>query len=55
VRIRLVAILSSLIVAATATLPAVADAPAQRPTFVRLSENGPPFLAYDGGPDFDPR
>jgi hypothetical protein len=55
VRIRLVGILSSAVVAAAVALPAVADAPAQRPTFVRLSEQGPAFLAYDGGSSFDRR
>jgi len=54
-RMRFVAGLASLVVAAAVALPATADSPARRPTFVRLSENGPAFLAYDGGPDFDPR
>lgn len=54
-RLRLVGILLSAVVAAAATLPAVADAPAQRPTFLRLSEQGPAFLAYDGGASFDRR
>jgi hypothetical protein len=54
VRLRLVGILSSVVVAA-ATLPAIADAPAQRPVFVRLSENGPAFVNYDGDAFFDRR
>lgn len=52
-RLRLAGILLSVVVAAAATLPAIADAPAQLPVFVRLSEQGPAFLAYDGGPSFD--
>jgi hypothetical protein len=55
VRIGLVGMLLSAVVAAGATLPAIADAPAQRPTFVRLTETGPAFLSYDGGPSFDRR
>jgi hypothetical protein len=54
VRVRLFSVLLSAVVAGAATLPAVADAPAQQPTFVRLSEKGPAFLNYDGGASFDP-
>jgi hypothetical protein len=56
-RLRVVVLLSSAVVATgtAVTLPAVADAPAHRPTFVSLSEGGPAFLAYDGGASFDRR
>jgi hypothetical protein len=57
VRLRVVGLLSSVFVAmgAVVTLPAVADAPAHRPTFLRLSEAGPAFMSYDGDASFDRR
>jgi hypothetical protein len=57
VRLRFVGLLSSVVVATgtAVTLPAVADSPAQRPMFVRLSDTGPAFLSYDGGASFDRR
>jgi hypothetical protein len=42
-------------VVSLATLPAVADAPSRQPLFIRLSETGPAFLAYDGDASFDRR
>jgi hypothetical protein len=53
VRARLLGMLLSAVVAGAATLPAIADAPAQQPAFMRLSEKGPAFLTYDGGASFD--
>jgi hypothetical protein len=54
VRVRLIGTLLSVVAAGTATLPAIADAPAQKPAFVRLSDQGPAFLSYDGDSSFDP-
>jgi hypothetical protein len=57
VRLRLLAVLSfaGVVLGALATVPAVADAPIRQPLFVRLSDAGPAFLAYDGDASFDRR
>jgi hypothetical protein len=56
-RLRVLALISSaaFVTASLATVPAIADAPIRQPLFVRLSDTGPAFLAYDGGPSFDRR
>jgi hypothetical protein len=57
VQLRLLALLCSAALATVGlvTLPAIADAPTRQPLFVRLSERGPAFFAYDGDPSFDRR
>jgi hypothetical protein len=57
VRLRVLALVSlaGVLTAGLATVPGVADTPIRQPLFVRLSESGPAFLAYDGGASFDRR
>jgi len=43
------------VVAARLTLPASGDVPREPAAFVKLSEGGPSFLAYDGTASFDPQ
>jgi hypothetical protein len=56
-RLRLLALVctAAAATAGLATVPAIADAPIRQPLFVRLSDAGPAFLAYDGDPSFDRR
>jgi hypothetical protein len=45
---RRIVLLIAVTAAATAVLPAAADAPRSSPVLIRLSERGPAFLGYDG-------
>ena len=56
-RLRVLALVSSaaVVTASLATVPAITDAPIRQPLFVRLSDAGPAFLAYDGDASFDRR
>jgi hypothetical protein len=56
-RLRLLALVfaATVVTVGLATVPAIADAPIRQPLFVRLSDPGPAFLAYDGNASFDRR
>jgi hypothetical protein len=50
--VRALAVLPAVLALVVAVaLPAAADAPLRPPTLIRLSDAGPAFLDYDGGPD----